>query len=344
MIDVQPFSVRLTTPLETARGQLRERNGFLVAIEHEGTTGLGEATPLSGWTESHEECEEALERAETLADELDWGIALRKLDAPAARHGIALALADARAKRQAKPLYRSLGRDERVEQVPVNSTIGTGASDPAAVASLARDTVDEGYECVKLKVGVNGVEEDVERVRAVRNAVGDDVEIRADANGAWTPTEAERAFERLAALDVSYVEQPLPTAELSAHERLGDSPVGVALDESLAAYDVSHIIETGAADVLVLKPMVVGGPDRVVEAARQCREAGIQPVVSSTFDAVVARTAAVHAAATIPDVAACGLATADRLRTDLAADPAPVSGGQITVPQDPGIGVTNRLI
>jgi L-alanine-DL-glutamate epimerase-like enolase superfamily enzyme len=234
MMDIQPFSVRLTTPLETARGQLRERSGFLVTIEHEGTTGVGEATPLSGWTESYEECENALARAEALADELDWGIALRKLDAPAARHGVALALADARAKREASPLYRSLGRDERVDHVPVNATIGTQASDPAEVAGLARDAVDVGYDCLKLKVGANGVEEDVERVRAVRNAVGEDVEIRADANGAWTPTAAERAFERLAALDVSYVEQPLPTAELSAYERLRASPVGVALDESLA--------------------------------------------------------------------------------------------------------------
>jgi o-succinylbenzoate synthase len=344
MMDVQPFAVHLTPPLDTARGQLRERRGFLVSIEHGDQTGVGEATPLPGWTESYEECENALDRAATLAEELDWGIALRKLDAPAARHGVALALADARAKRQEKPLYRSLGREELVETVPVNATIGTEASDPEEVASLAQDAVEAGYECLKLKVGANGVEEDIERVRAVRNAVGEGVELRADANGAWTPTEAERAFEGLAALDVAYVEQPLPTAELSAHQRLRDSPVGVALDESLAAYDVGHIIENGAADVLVLKPMVVGGPDQVVEAARQCREAGIQPVVSTTFDAVVARTAAVHAAATIPEVAACGLATADRLRTDLAADPAPVSGGQITVPQTPGVGVTDRLI
>jgi L-alanine-DL-glutamate epimerase-like enolase superfamily enzyme len=67
--------------------------------------------------------------------------------------------------------------------------------------------------------------------------------------------------------------------------------------------------------------------------------AGIEPVVSTTIDAVVARTAAVHAAAAIPDVLPCGLATGQFLETDLAPDPAPVQGGSIRVPQSTGLGV-----
>lgn len=342
MIEIERFSVRLRTPLETARGRITDRSGFLITVEERGTTGVGEATPLSGWTESAEECRAALDRAREIASELDWGVALAKLEAPAARHGLALALAEARARAAGEPLYRSLGREERIARVPVNATIGTRADDPAAVAELASDAVEAGYGCVKLKVGTLDVEEDVERVRAVRNAVGDGIALRVDANGAWRPGQAERALAALSELDVDYVEQPMPTAELSAHARLRDSSVDVALDESLAAYDVSHIVEVGAADVLVLKPMVLGGPDRVVEAARECRDAGIEPVVSTTFDAVVARTGAVHAAATIPGVRPCGLATGDRLATDLAPDPAPVSDGSIAVPQRPGLGFADR--
>lgn len=342
MIEVEPFSVRLTTPLESARGRIAERSGFLVTVEHAGTAGIGEATPLAGWTESYGECREALDRAQRVAAELDWGVALAKLDAPAARHGLALALAEARARRAGEPLYRSLGGDRTVSRVPVNATLGTRAADPGAVASLAEAAVDAGYSCLKLKVGSLAVEEDVERVRAVRETVGDGVTLRVDANGAWRPDQAERALSGLAELDVDYVEQPLPTAELSAHARFRDSPVDVALDESLAVHDVEHVLEVAAADVLVLKPMVLGGPDRTVEAARRCREAGVDPVVSTTFDAVVARTAAVHAAATIPDVRPCGLATGDRLASDLAPDPAPVSDGWLTVPQEPGLGFADR--
>jgi o-succinylbenzoate synthase len=339
-MEVDPFSVELDPPLATARGPLREREGFLVRIDHAGQEGLGEATPLAGWTESHDECREALDRAASVAAELDWGVALGKTDAPAARHGLSLALADARARANEEPLYRSLGGDRRLERVPVNATIGADGT-PEETARQAREAVAAGFDCLKVKVGTNGVEEDVERVRAVRNAVGD-AAIRVDANGAWTRSEARRAIEAFAALDVAYVEQPLPTADLDATGSLRHAGVDIALDESLAAHDVETILDTGAADVLVLKPMVVGGPDLTARAARRCREAGVEPVISTTVDAVVARTAAVHVAASIPEVAPCGLATGDRVVRDLAPDPAPVSDGAIAVPQRPGLGLEAR--
>lgn len=342
MLETKPFTVRLSTPLETARGRIDAREGFLVRIETDAFEGIGEATPLVGWTESYEECRKGLRRAEEVAAELDWGIALAKIDAPAARHGLSLALADGRARADAVPLYRSLGDAGPVAEIPVNVTLG--ADEPDVLADRATESVEQGYRAIKLKVGTNGTEEDVERVRAVRNAVGDDIEIRVDVNGAWTREKAIRAIDQLAALDVSYIEQPLPTAHLGAHAGLRGRGVDIALDESLAAHDVEDIIETDAADVLVLKPMVLGGVDRTVSAARRCRAAGIDPVVSTTIDAVVARVGAVHAAAAIPDIRPCGLATGGRLATDLARDPAPVRDGHIRVPQEDGLGLTDQPI
>jgi len=86
--------------------------------------------------------------------------------------------------------------------------------------------------------------------------------------------------------------------------------------------------------------MALGGVDRARDAAVRARGAGATPVVTTTVDAVVARTAAVHLAASLAPVAPCGLATGDRLERDLTADPAPVSDGAIRVPQLPGIGPT----
>jgi o-succinylbenzoate synthase len=345
---VEPFTVALDPPLATARGTMREREGFLVDLEYDEREGVGEATPLVGWTESREECRDALDRAAAVADELDWGIALRRLDAPAARHGISLALADARARAAGEPLYRTLGtvpgRDgtnpeqRQTERVPVNATLGADGT-PGETADRAREAVASGFRCLKVKAGTRDVEADIERVRAVRAAVGDEVGLRVDANGGWTRRQARRAVEALPALDVAYVEQPLPTVDLDVTADLRGRGVDIALDESLAAHDVETILGAGAADVLVLKPMVVGGPDLAVQAARRCREAGVEPVVSTTVDAVVARTAAVHVAASIPDVAPCGLATGDRIVRDLAPDPAPVDDGAVRVPQDPGLGL-----
>ena len=84
--------------------------------------------------------------------------------------------------------------------------------------------------------------------------------------------------------------------------------------------------------------MALGGLDRAREAALAARSRGVDVVVSNTVDGVVARTAAGHLAASLPEVRACGLATADRLAEDLGPDPAPIEGGAMAVPQDPGHG------
>ncbi len=340
MLDVEPFTVRLARPLETADGAIRERRGFLVFVEDGDTPGVGEATPLPGWTESYDACRAALVRAGTVAEELDWGVALAKTDAPAARHGLSLALAEARARAAGYPLYRYLDASNVVRSVPVNATLGD--DDPAATAAAAERATLAGFDCLKVKVGARSVSEDVGRLRAVRDRVGASVELRVDANGAWTREQAESAVDALADLDVAYVEQPLPGEDLAGHCALRDGPVDVALDESLREYDVEEIVDAGAADVVVLKPMVLGGPDRARAAALAAREAGVDPVLSTTVDAVVARTGAVHVAASLPEVRPCGLATGSMLATDLSADPAPVVDGAVEVPQELGLGLPER--
>ncbi|MBV0922902.1 o-succinylbenzoate synthase [Halomicroarcula limicola] len=332
---VEPFSLPLASPLETAGGTIDERRGFVVRSDHRGETGVGEATPLPGWTESLDDCRTALDTASVA----DSG-ALRELDAaevPAARHGAATAMLDADARADGLPLYRWFDADRRCRSIPANATVGDGTAEETVAA--AAEAVESGFGCCKLKVGGRSVEEDVERVRAVREGIGEDVTLRADANGAWTRSEAESAFDRFASLGVEYVEQPLAADDLAGHADLRGGSVGVALDESLAQKRAGAVFDADAADVLILKPMVLGGPGDAYTLAMQARERGIEPVVTTTIDAVVARLAAVHVAAAIPDVAACGLATGDRLARDLAADPATVSDGQISVPRSAGLGV-----
>lgn len=371
-MNVEPFRLPLSTPLSTAAGTIDEREGFLVRLDPEAAAldepGIGEATPLPGWTESHESCRTALDRALDVLAEDGTRDALAELDdAPAARHGLALALADARARARREPLYRTLGADSRVEHVPVNAAIGDCRSEETAERAV--DAVERGFDCLKLKAGVRPVPEDLERVRTVRDAVGDGIELRLDANGAWTRPEAEEALDDLVGLEVSYVEQPLSAGDLAEHaglrrsttesaldgsdrsaegrSRVGESRVGIALDESVAEVGIDTILQRQVADVVILKPMVLGGPDRAVAAARRARRMGVTPVVTTTVDAVYARTGAVHVAASLQagratasgPSPACGLATADRLAEDLAGDPAPVEDGRIHVPQHPGLGV-----
>lgn len=337
---LEAFSLRLSSPLETATGTIESRDGFLARYSHRGETGLGEATPLPGWTESPSACRSTLARALETAEAEDHASALLDLevaDAPAARHGFTTALLDADACAEGVPFYRWLDDDRRCESVPVNATVGDCDVDETVVR--AKSAHDDGFDCLKLKVGARPVESDVERVRAVRDAVGDDAVLRADANGSWTRDEAAVAFDRFEPLDVAYVEQPLPADDLDGHAALRGGPVGVAVDETLVDHRVAEVLERDAADVLIVKPMVLGGPGDAHTIAARARDAGVEPVVTTTVDGVVARTAAVHVAAAIPDVAHCGLATADLLADDLGPDPAPVEDGRIAVPQTPGLGI-----
>jgi len=339
-MNVDPFSLPLSSPLATARETISERSGFVVRYDHRGETGVGEATPLPGWTESVDDCRSGLADAAAVAVDGGHTDILLSLDAasvPAARHGFATALLDADARADGVPLYQWFDSGRRCDRVPVNATVGDGS--PAETADAVEQAVEAGYDCCKLKVGKRTVDEDVARVRAVRERVGNDVTLRADANGAWSRDQAENAFDRFAPLDVAYIEQPLPADDLAGHAALRGTDIGVALDESLVERRVDSVLDADAADVLILKPMVLGGPGNAHTLALRAREQGVEPVVTTTVDAVVARLAALHVAAAIPDVGACGLATGDRLASDLAPDPTTVTDGTMSVPQATGLGL-----
>ncbi|SDF61732.1 o-succinylbenzoate synthase [Halorubrum xinjiangense] len=361
------FALDLTRPLGTAAGEIRRREGFLIAVERRGdgaewaigaggaggadgaggSVGLGEATPLPGWTESREACAAALDGLDGRAESQPPLAALDAESTPAARHGLSLALADAAARDAGERLSDRLADEAGIDAtpadaVPVNATVGDGS--PEATAAEARRAVEAGFDCLKLKVGARDVDADVERVRGVREAVGDAVALRADANGAWDRETARRALDALAAFDLAYVEQPLPADDLDGLASLREdggradptASVPIAADESVAAHGIDAVLDAGA-DAVVLKPMALGGPDRALAAALRARSAGVDPVVTTTIDAVIARTAAVHVAAAVPDVSPCGLATGSLLDEDLAPDPCPIDDGRIAVPAGPGL-------
>lgn len=340
-LDLQRFDLDLVEPLRTADGAIESRSGFLVRVRTEKRRGLGEATPLPGWTESLEDCADALDRAQDVIGLRGPDATLGEIaDAPAARHGVALAIADLRARRLDVPLVRQLGGGSRSRsrRLRVNATIGDGAVDETVAA--AERAVDAGFDCLKIKVGAQSLEDDIERVGAVRAAIGSAPQLRADANEAWDRSTAEAALERLAEYDISYVEQPLAAGDLVGHAKLRGGAVDVALDESVATADHDRLLDVNAADVVVCKPMVLGGPDRAVDLARRVRQQGVQPVISTTVDALVGRLGAVHVAGALAPIGPCGLATGDRFAEDLAPDPAPVIDGTIAIPRGAGTGLT----
>jgi O-succinylbenzoate synthase len=162
-------------------------------------------------------------------------------------------------------------------------------------------------------------------VAAVRDAVGPDVAVRVDANGAWDVDTAVTMIGRLARYDLEYVEQPVTALDdLARVRRRVDVPV--AADECIRTRDdAARLRALDAADVIVLKQQPLGGVRAALEIAAT---AGVPAVVSSMMETSVGIAAGLALAAALPELPyACGLATLSALPGDVTGDPlVPVDG------------------
>jgi O-succinylbenzoate synthase len=213
------------------------------------------------------------------------------------------------------------------DRVPVNCTV------PAVGPERAAAVVTAGHGCTtaKVKVGERGqtLDDDVERVAAVRGALGPTGRLRVDANGAWSVSEALEAIATLSSFDLEYVEQPCATVtELASVRARVDVPI--AADESIRrADDPMRVAELEAADIAVLKVQPLGGVRRCLRLAEQI---GLPVVVSSALESSVGIAAGVALAAALPELPyACGLATASMLTADVTTAPLLPVGGFLPV-------------
>lgn len=221
-------------------------------------------------------------------------------------------------------------------RVPVNATVP--AVPPADVpAVLARFP---GCTTAKVKVAQDGqaLGDDLDRVAAVREALGPDGLIRVDANGAWSLEDAMDALTALAPYRLQYAEQPCASTQDLARLRVALVRAGVhvpvAADESVRkAPDPLAVAVAGAADVVVLKAAPLGGVQAGLQVARVLgAEHGIAVVVSSALDTSVGISAGLALAAALPDLPyACGLATAGLLVRDVVPEPLLAVGGELQV-------------
>jgi o-succinylbenzoate synthase len=206
--------------------------------------------------------------------------------------------------------------------VPVNCTVP--AVDPARAAEIVRAS---GCGTAKVKVAEPGqtLADDLDRLEAVRDAIGPAGRVRIDANGGWSVDEAVRSLKELARFDLEYVEQPCASVhDLAAVRRR--TVVLVAADESIRRTDDPLLVrELEAADIAVLKVQPIGGVRACLDIAEQI---GLPVVVSSALESSIGIAAGVALAAALPELPyACGLATVSMFTSDVVAEPLlPVDG------------------
>jgi O-succinylbenzoate synthase len=211
--------------------------------------------------------------------------------------------------------------------VPVNGLVP--AVDPETAARLASEAGAAGMTTVKVKVGGGPLDEDADRVAAVREALGRTGRIRLDANGAWDLDGAVAAIARLAVFDIELVEQPVADLDDLARVRRRVS-IPVAADECVRTLaDARRLAALEAADAVVVKVQPLGG---VRAALRVVEAAGVAAIVSSLYETSVGLAAGVALAAALPDLPyACGLGTAALLAGDVVANPLIPEGGTLPV-------------
>jgi L-alanine-DL-glutamate epimerase-like enolase superfamily enzyme len=220
--------------------------------------------------------------------------------------------------------------EEPAREVAVNALIGAGT--PVEAAEQARACVRAGFRTLKVKVGD---EDGLERVAAVRRAVGWDVAVRVDANGAWSVSEAVDRLADLAEFGIELCEEPVHgVEELRAVRRALDGRVAIAMDETAGQ---AGAVSSGAADAVCLKIARGGGISGALEAARAARAAEADVYLASTLDGPTGIAAALHVAAALGVRRACGLATLGLFADG--EDPFPVRDGAIAVPTGPGLGL-----
>ena len=328
-------TLKLSRAFESAHGTVIERELLLVtATAEDGARGHGEAAPLEGYSRSSpERVREALDRYGEVLDR-HHGPPGSLLDAcrdaadvPEALAAVDLALWDLAGRRAGRPVAELLS-SRPAEEVRVNATIS--APDRAAVAEQAAAAARAGFGCVKLKVGIG---DDAGRVAAARAAAGPLLALRLDANGAWSVEQAVAAIAALEPAGLELVEEPVHGlhAVREVRERVA---ARVSIDETAAE---PGALGAGVADAVCLKVSRCGGISALLAAASLVRAAGAEVYLSSTYDGPCGIAAAVHAAAALAPLPACGLGTLE-LFADVRS-PLAVSGGRIAVPRSPGLGV-----
>jgi muconate cycloisomerase len=336
------------------------RGHYVLVRVHDdaGRVGLGEASVTSVWSGETQAGTIALinEGFAPLvegADPFDAEWVGRRLDRAAfgnsfAKGAVEMALLDLQGQALGVPVYRLLGGRARPEAhaAGIRLKFVVGAVEPDVAAARARRMVERGWGSIKVKVGRHEhPRADVERLRAVREAVGPGVWLSVDANGGYTVEQALWVAPRLEELEVALFEQPTRRGDHRAMAEVRRrSGIPIMADESVfTPHDALEVIRHDAADVLSLYPGKHGGVRATQHIARLAEAAGIPCTVGSNLEREVATAAMAHVTACTANLQ-CERFPGDLIgpvyyRQALTRTPLDYRADRLLVPEGPGLGV-----
>ncbi|WP_026907697.1 mandelate racemase/muconate lactonizing enzyme family protein [Paucisalibacillus globulus] len=219
-----------------------------------------------------------------------------------AKAAIDMALYDCISQQANMSLTQFLGGYE--DSIETDYTVSVNS--PEEMAVDAEGYVSDGFSVLKVKVGKDTIEKDMERIRAIQDRVGSAITIRLDANQGWNPKEAVRAIQQMEdlGLNIELIEQPVKAYDLKGLKYVTDNTqIPIMADESVfSARDAREVLEMGAADMINIKLMKAGGIHEACKIAKLADIYGVTCMVGSMIESKIGITAAAHFAASQPNI------------------------------------------
>ena len=306
-------AVPLTKPFKTALRTVTTAFSVVVKVtSDEGKVGYGEAPPTHVITgESLESIQYAIN--EIISPQLiglsllEKEIIFQKLHKALVRNtsakaAVDMAIFDLLGQYAELPLYQYLGGYRN----SLTTDFTVSVNEPDEMAEDAERYVREGFQILKVKVGIGTIQDDIERIEAIRKRVGKDIKIRLDANQGWNAKEAVRAISTMedAGLNIEFVEQPVPAEDLEGLKYVTErTATPIMADESIfSIYDAKRVLEMRAADLINIKLMKSGGIYQALKINTLAEANDITCMVGSMIETKIGITAAAHLAASQPNI------------------------------------------
>jgi L-Ala-D/L-Glu epimerase len=347
-IEIYKLFIELKEPFVISLGAQNDVQNIIVIIRTgDGCAGYGECSPyMSINGESVDTCfivGQYLGRVLVGTNALDINTCMEVMDHTiygntSIKSAFDIALHDIAAQHSGVPLYKFLGgNNNKVLETDYTVSIGN----PAKMASDAIRIVEQGFPAVKVKLG-EAKDIDVDRIRSIREAIGQQHPLRIDANQGWkTADKAIEVLKALAPFNIEYCEEPILRHRFMELNRVSEeSPIPIMADESCSdEHDAERLIQLNACQMFNIKLGKSSGFHKALKIARLGAQAGITMQVGGFMESRLGMTASAHLALANDHIHHCDFDTPLMFTED------PVIGGikyldkgVVEVPDTPGLG------